>query len=77
MAKTKKTPFDLYDKEYFVEDLNESQTTIFQHIGDLERKTKQLIFNLDQLNVGKQAFIDKLHLSLIEPNLVQPKEQEK
>ena len=23
MAKTKKTPFDLYDKEYFVEDLNE------------------------------------------------------
>ena len=76
MAKTKKTPFDLYDKEYFVEDLNESQTILFQHIGDL-RKTKQLLFNLDQLNVGKQAFIDKLHLSLIEKNLVTPKEEEK
>tara|TARA_R100000544_G_scaffold1744_2_gene784 strand:- start:8 stop:241 length:234 start_codon:yes stop_codon:yes gene_type:complete len=77
MAKTKKTPFDLYEKEYFVEDLNEIQTTIFQHIGDLERKTKQLMFNLDQLNVGKQAFIDKLHLSLIEKDLVKPKEEEK
>jgi hypothetical protein len=77
MAKNKKTPFDSYDKEYFVEDLNESQTILFQHIGDLERKTKQLLFNLDQLNVGKQAFIDKLHLSLIEKNLVTPKEEEK
>jgi uncharacterized iron-regulated protein len=77
MAKTKKTPFDLYDKNYNVEDLNETQTILFQHIGDLERKTKQLIFNLDQLNVGKQAFIDKLHLSLIEKNLVKPKEKEK
>ena len=76
MAKTKKTPFDLYDKDYFVEDLNEEQTILFQHIGDLERKSSQLLFNLDQLNVGKQAFIDKLHLSLIEPTLVQPTEKE-
>ena len=75
MAKTKKTPFDLYDKEYFVEDLNESQTTIFQHIGDLERKTKQLIFNLDQLTVGKLAFIDKLNLSLNEETLKTTKEK--
>ena len=76
MAKTKKTPFDLYEKEYFVEDLNETQTLLFQHIGDLERKTKQLMFNLDQLNVGKQSFIDKLHLSLIEPTLEQPTKKE-
>ena len=77
MAKTKKTPFDLYEKEYFVEDLNETQTILFQHIGDLERKTKQLIFNLDQLTVGKLAFIDKLNLSLNEKNLVTPKEENK
>tara|TARA_R110001606_G_scaffold231597_1_gene379243 strand:- start:42 stop:248 length:207 start_codon:yes stop_codon:yes gene_type:complete len=65
MAKTKKTPFDLYEKEYFVEDLNETQTILFQHIGDLERKTKQLLFNLDQLSVGKKAFVDKLYLELV------------
>lgn len=77
MAKNKKTPFDLYDKKYNVEDLNKEQAILFQHIGDLERKSNQLLFNLDQLNVGKQAFIDKLHLSLIEKNLVTPKEEEK
>ena len=64
MAKDKKTPFDLYDKKYNVEDLNEEQAILFQHIGDLERKSSQLLFNLDQLNVGKQAFIDKLNESL-------------
>jgi|TARA_R110000787_G_scaffold247138_1_gene352777 hypothetical protein len=75
MAKTKKTPFDLYDKKYFVEDLNQTQAVLFQHIGDLERKTKQLIFNLDQLTVGKLAFIDKLNLSLNEETLKTTKEK--
>ena len=64
MAKDKKTPFDLYDKKYNVEDLNKEQAVLFQHIGDLERKSSQLLFNLDQLNVGKQAFVDKLNESL-------------
>jgi len=64
MAKTKKTPFNLHEKQYFAEDLNEKQTTLFNHIGDLDRKTKQLLFNLDQLSVGKKAFIDILYLDL-------------
>ena len=64
MAKDKKTPFDLYDKKYNVEYLNKEQAVLFQHIGDLERKSNQLLFNLDQLNVGKQAFVDKLNESL-------------
>ena len=64
MAKDKKTPFDLYDKKYKVEDLNKEQAVLFQHIGNLERKSNQLLFNLDQLNVGKQAYIDKLNISL-------------
>tara|TARA_R110000787_G_scaffold246108_1_gene351881 strand:+ start:121 stop:330 length:210 start_codon:yes stop_codon:yes gene_type:complete len=64
MAKTKKTPFELQGKEYFVEDLNKEQTVMFQHIGDLERKTNQLLFNLDQLNTGKEAFLLKLQIAL-------------
>ncbi len=64
MAKTKKTPFELHEKEYFVEDLNEEQMVLFQHIGDLERKTKQLMFNLDQLNTGKEAYLIKLQIAL-------------
>tara|TARA_X000000368_G_C22655400_1_gene547170 strand:- start:296 stop:514 length:219 start_codon:yes stop_codon:yes gene_type:complete len=64
MAKDKKTPFDLYDKQYNVEDLTKEQAIMFQHIGDLERKTNQLMFNLDQLATGKQAYIEKLNESL-------------
>jgi len=64
MAKTKKTPFELHGKEYFVEDLNKEQTVMFQHIGDLERKTNQLLFNLDQLNTGKEAYLLKLQIAL-------------
>ena len=40
------------------------QTVMFQHIGDLERKTNQLLFNLDQLNTGKEAFLLKLQIAL-------------
>ena len=64
MAKTKKTPFELHGIEYFVEDLTEEQMILFQHIGDLERKTKQLIFNLDQLSTGKEAYLLKLQIAL-------------
>ena len=64
MAKTKKTPFELHGIEYFVEDLTEVQMVLFQHIGDLERKTKQLMFNLDQLNTGKEAYLIKLQIAL-------------
>tara|TARA_R110002033_G_scaffold110354_1_gene156262 strand:+ start:248 stop:457 length:210 start_codon:yes stop_codon:yes gene_type:complete len=64
MAKTKKTPFELHGIEYFVEDLTEEQMVLFQHIGDLERKTKQLMFNLDQLNTGKEAYLIKLQILL-------------
>jgi hypothetical protein len=64
MAKTKKTPFELHGIEYFVEDLTEEQMVLFQHIGDLERKTKQLMFNLDQLNTGKEAYLIKLQIAL-------------
>ena len=64
MAKTKKTPFELHGIDYFVEDLTEEQMVLFQHIGDLERKTKQLMFNLDQLNTGKDAYLIKLQIAL-------------
>tara|TARA_R110000822_G_scaffold202286_1_gene339290 strand:- start:144 stop:353 length:210 start_codon:yes stop_codon:yes gene_type:complete len=64
MAKTKKTPFELHGIEYFVEDLTEEQMILFQHIGDLERKTKQLMFNLDQLSTGKEAYLLKLQIAL-------------
>ena len=34
------------------------------HVGDLDRKIGTTQFNLDQLAVGKQAFVDMLTKSL-------------
>ena len=34
------------------------------HLSDLDRKISSTAFNLDQLNVGKQAFVNMLKTSL-------------
>ena len=37
------------------------------HISDLDRKLSSARFNLDQLNVGREAFVSMLTKSLAEP----------
>ena len=55
------------DKEYVIEDMTDEQKTILNHINDLQNKMNSMQFNLDQLNVGKDAFISKLREALEEP----------
>lgn len=64
MAETKKTPIVIDDVEYQLEDMSQEQQMLVNHIMDLERKIASSQFNLDQLNVGKQAFISMLKQSL-------------
>ena len=64
MGKTEKTPIVINDIEYFYEDMEPQQQAMVNHIRDLERKIGSTQFNLDQLNVGKQAFTDMLIGSL-------------
>jgi hypothetical protein len=64
MGKNEKTPITVNDKEYFVEDLTEQQQLLINHIKDLDRKISSATFNLDQLAVGKDAFIQRLTESL-------------
>jgi len=52
------------EKEYLVDDLNQDQKLMVDHIADLDRKIKTSTFNLQQLQFGKQAFIDGLKTSL-------------
>ena len=52
------------DKEYSVDDLTDEQVTILNHINDLDRKLSSAQFNLDQLNVGRGAFMNMLTESL-------------
>ena len=52
------------DKEYTEEQLTDEQKVMINHITDLDRKIGSAQFNLDQLNVGRQAFMKMLEASL-------------
>jgi len=52
------------DKEYTEEQLTDEQKVMINHITDLDRKIGSTQFNLDQLNVGRQAFMKMLESSL-------------
>ena len=64
MGKQKKTPVVINNKEYFAEDLTDQQKSMLNHIQDLDRKLKSAKFNVDQLSVGREAFISMLSKSL-------------
>lgn len=64
MGKNEKTPITVNDKEYFVEDMTDEQRTMLNHINDLGRKLDNARFNLDQLAVGRDAFVTMLATSL-------------
>ena len=64
MGKNEKTPITVEDQEYFVEDLNEQQQLMVNHITDLDRKISNARFNLDQLAFGREAFVSALARSL-------------
>jgi hypothetical protein len=65
MGEKKTTPITIVDVEYNFEDLTAEQQTLFNHCVDLDRKISSAKFNLDQLAVGKQAFINILKDSLV------------
>jgi len=52
------------DKEYKVDDLTQEQIAMVNHVSDLDRKLSSAQFNLDQLNVGRGAFMNMLTESL-------------
>jgi hypothetical protein len=64
MGKDKKTPIVINDVEYLFEDMTQEQQLIVNHVADLDRKIASAQFNLDQLSVGKQAFIKMLEEAL-------------
>lgn len=64
MEKNKKTPIVIDDVEYMFEDLTQEQQLLVNHVTDLTQKIGSAKFNLDQLEVGKQAFFNMLKESL-------------
>jgi len=61
--------------EYDYDNFSEQQKILVAHIDDLERKTNSAKFNVDQLVVGRDAFVNMLKQSLTESVTdVKPKE---
>ena len=67
MAKNDKTPITVNDIEYIVEDMTDEQKTLLNHVNDLGRKLDNACFNMDQLAVGRDAFVARLANSLENP----------
>ncbi len=66
MAKNEKKTITVNDVEHNVDDLTEQQVAMVNHIADLDKKLGSLGFNMDQLNVGREAFVNMLTASLAE-----------
>ena len=63
----KKTPITINDVEYQFEDMTQEQQTLVNHVADLDRKLSSARFNVDQLQVGRNAFMAMLDESLNKP----------
>jgi hypothetical protein len=66
MADNKKTPVVIDDIEYNFEDMTDEQKTLVNHVADLDRKIASSKFNLDQLSIGRDAFVSLLKKALEE-----------
>lgn len=64
MAKDEKKTITVNKVEHNIDDLNEQQIAMVNHITDLDRKLANARFNVDQLAFGREAFVSELAKSL-------------
>ena len=67
MAEKKTNTISINDVDYTEDQLTDQQKVMVNHVADLDRKIRSAQFNMDQLNVGKQAFMQLLTASLEAP----------
>ena len=67
MAEKQTKTVTINGTDYTEDQLTDQQKVMINHVADLDRKMGSAQFNLDQLSVGKQAFMDMLTKSLEEP----------
>ena len=60
MTEKKTQVITIDEVEYNVDDFTDEQRVFISHIMDLDRKIGSTKFNLDQLNVGRGAFMSAL-----------------
>ena len=67
MAEKQTKTVSINGTEYTEDQLTDQQKVMINHVADLDRKIGSTQFNLDQLQVGKDAFVNMLTRSLEEP----------
>ena len=67
MAEKQTKTVTINGTEYTEDQLTDQQKVMINHVADLDRKIGSTQFNLDQLQVGKDAFVNMLTRSLEEP----------
>jgi len=67
MAEKKTNTITINDVDYTEDQLTDQQKVMINHVADLDRKIKSTQFNLDQLSVGRSAFINLITASLEAP----------
>jgi hypothetical protein len=71
MGEKKTTPVIIDDVTYEYESMTSEQQLLVNHVADLDRKISSTAFQLDQLKVGKDAFISLLKQALAKVEEVQ------
>ena len=66
MAEKKTNTISINGTDYTEDQLTDQQKVFVNHVTDLDRKIGSTQFNLDQLQIGKQAFMSLLTKSLEE-----------
>ena len=64
MSEKKPNLITIDNVEHDMDAMTEQQKLLVQHCLDLDRKIASAQFSLDQLNVGKQAFVKMLKEAL-------------
>lgn len=64
MTEKKTNVITINEKDYTEDQLTDQQKIIINHVQDLERKIRSAQFSLDQMTVGREAFVNMLTGSL-------------
>ena len=71
MSEKKTASIVIDDVEYTEDQLTYQQKVLINHVADLDRKIGSARFNLDQLQVGRDAFMVLLKQNLQEKPVVE------
>jgi hypothetical protein len=74
MAEKKTNTITINDKSYTEDQLNDTQKVMVNHIADLDRKIGSANFNIEQLKMGRMAFMNTLTASLASESEEETKE---